>query len=516
MKSKLMISIFTAFLSFLVQNPMCMANAKYGGSVVYGTTGDIAMLDVHKAPGDVNYRTLSLALNNLVEHGKDFSAKPALAESWEISKDGKTWTFHLRKGVKWHNGRDFVADDIKWNFDRILDPATGSKFKKKFDMIREVKVIDPSTVVFILNRPSGIFLASFVASPTQPIMMAPESLNPDGTVTHPIGTGPFEFVEWKQRNYIKFKRNNNYWRKGLPYLDEVIVKPIPDNTVRITGIRTGDIDIAYRLPVAQIVELMKKPQNDFYFDMSAKGGTAFIIFNMSKPPFSDKRVRQAVACGINKEEMLKGIYFGHGWTTTQQFGPDSVWHCDGVEAVQDKKRAAKLLKEAGYENGLTVKLVTTPSFRYPIVTAQIMQAQLLEIGLKIELDVMDLSSFVKKIRKGEFETAVYGFSELGDPDFPYRNMLSKKGAYSFLHGHAYDNPVVTELLEEASLSVDFNTRKNLYCQAVKIMNEECPMIFTTKGKSATGIRKRVKGYEPHTAGTMVYADGGFQCLWLED
>jgi len=162
-----------------------------------------------------------------------------------------------------------TAEDIKWNFERMLSPK--SNFRGQLSIIESVKAVDRYTVQLVLKKPWKTLLALLAGSNTQTFYIAPESENKDGSITHPIGTGPFEFVEWKTQDYIKFKRFKDYWEKGLPYLDEVIVKPVPDEMVRLTAIQTGDLHIVQRLSMTNVIELMKKPQKDFYFVPGVEG-----------------------------------------------------------------------------------------------------------------------------------------------------------------------------------------------------------------------------------------------------
>jgi peptide/nickel transport system substrate-binding protein len=505
----LLISVFLIGLMFPVVG---MSQPKYGGTLVIGTNDDTTSMDPHKTGENPSMWRQCFICNNLVESDAEFNIKPALATSWDVSADGKEWTFHLRKGVKFHNGREMTAKDIKWNFDRMLSPK--SFFRGTLGIVESVKVVDQYTVTVILKNPWRAFLATLAGSNTQPWFIAPESENPDGSVTHPIGTGPFEFVEWKPQDHLRLKKFKDYWEKGLPYLDEVIYKVIPDKTARITALRTGDVHIAVRLPIEQAMQLDKTPKKDFYFEYLSEG-KAMIIFNLSKPPFNDVRVRRAVAYAINKKEMLQAAYYGNGEVASQHFGRRSQWSCEIPEVAQDKEKAKALLKEAGYPEGFKVTWLTSRDIPYFSITSEVLQQQLKEIGITVDLEYVDMATDLSKIFKGDFVVTVGGFPEYGDPDFLYRNYFHPKGQITFFTGKAYNNPQVTAWLEESTQVADPNKRKELFCKVIKTVNEEYPTIWVMQGNTAYGVRNNAKGFKPHLGRLERYSGGGVQYTWLE-
>jgi glutathione transport system substrate-binding protein len=366
-----------------------------------------------------------------------------------------------------------------------------------------------------MKEPCMNFLALLAGACSQPWFLAPECVNKDGSITHPIGTGPFEFMEWKPGDHFKVKKFNEYWEKGQPYLDEVVVKSIPDKNVLLAALRTGEVHIAVRLPIEQVVMLARRPHPDFRFEFNLDA-SAHVIFNIAKPPFNDVRVRRAIAYAIKKEELLKGIYYGHGEASAQFFGKRSPWYCDVSDIVQDRAKAKALLAEAGYPDGLDVTAIATRHYLYMGKSCEILQQQLKEIGIKVTIQLLDVPSLLRKIFKGDFTFTVGGFPEYGDPDFFYRNYLTPKGHLAFFHGRAYNNPQVTAWLEKATQVSDFDERKRLYCKVVKTVNEDYPVIFTTRGETATGISNKVKGFKSHVARLDRYSGGGLHYTWLEE
>lgn len=513
---RLTVNGLVVFVCFLVLfSGICLGQPKAGGSLVIAFDSDLKQLDPHKGMTGAEGTIFTLICDNLVNSSKTFEARPGLAESWEVSENGKEWTFRLRKRVKFHNGREMTAQDVKFNMDRIMDPKVGAAMRSRYTMVESVVVVDTYTVKFVLKQPSGALLSAFFGSGVQTPIIAPECVDSEGKVTRPIGTGPFVFAEWKANDYSKFKKFNGYWQKGLPYLDEVIVKPVPDETVRLTSIRTGDVDLAYRLPVDEVARLIRNPQKEFSFFTDIRDSTLFFHFNISKPPFNDVRVRQAVAYGMSKEEIAMAVYRGQGEVVNQPFPRKSAWYCDVPETKRDLVKAKALLKEAGYPNGLEVTLGTTTTYPAYKIAAEVLQAQLNEIGMRIKLDVNDWPTLVKKSVAGEFAFGTAGWAPIADPVILYPGAFLPKGAYSFLTGKAYDNPQLTEAIQKASESVEFQKRKELYTKAVRIIIEDAPWIFVTGGPNPMGVRSYVKGFQPHLNGLFVYADGGLQHAWLD-
>lgn len=508
---KLCLLLVVIFLSFPT---LCLGQSRYGGTLIVGIAGDITKVDPHKIVPRLELIFSSLLTDSLVDSGKEFETQPGLAVSWDVSADNKEWTFHLRKGVKFHNGREVTAKDIKFNMDRILDPKSKASPRSKFKMVDAVNVVDPYTVKFILKRPSGAFLPRFYGHTASRVgIIAPECVNEDGTVTHPIGTGPFKFVEWKPNEYIKVRKFKNYWRENLPYLDEVILKPIPDPTVRLTALRTGAIDIASSLPLEDVLLLMKKPQKGFKFLPGIDSNTPWIGFNINKLPFDDVRVRRAVAYGIDKYEMQKAIDAGTAEVVNQPFSRSSRWYCNVPDIDRNVQKAKKLLKEAGYPS-VKVKL-SVPVFADFPMFAEIIQAQLAEIGMDVELDISDWPTFIKKGIKGELSFMIAGWTAIADPDVLYPDALTPNGVYALFLARSYNNPKMTETLAKAGVIADFNERKRLYAEAIGILMKDLPLIHLLHRKGYYGIRSRVKGFEVHPNALLVFSGGGLQYTWLD-
>ena len=500
---------------FLLTPVLSAGEPKYGGTFRFGLEDDLKVLDPHVGSLAIEGYVLHLVFEPLIASDSNYLPQPQLAESYEVSPDGKVWTFRLRKGVKIHTGRELTSEDIKFSYDRIMDEKTAAGLRTQFSVVESFEIVDRYTFNFVLKEPSGGFIARFYNPFFLPFMVVPpESVDADGKITHPVGTGPFEFVEWKQNDYIKFKKFKDYRIDGLPYFDEVVVLPIPDQTTRMTALKTGDIDASRLLPLDQVADLIEKPAGDTNFALRPGGVSWFLTFNLSQPPFDDVRVRQAVAYGLNKQEISDGVTFGLGEVVNQDFPNNSPWHFDVPELYERNVEKAKaLLAEAGYPDGLEAKILTTTGYPETVDMAVVVQAQLKEIGVNIELTKVDTATFIGKLQKGDFEIGSFGWVANADPENFYPLLFKTGAAYGFVF-QGYGNPKVDDLLNKGGAAIKYEDRKAYYTEALRLMLEDSPAIFTFISPLGVGWKSYVKDFDL-AVNVFCYYGGGFQYGWLD-
>jgi peptide/nickel transport system substrate-binding protein len=491
-------------------SPAPAQGPRRGGKLVVGLSQDIPGLDPHPSTSTITYVVGSLVFQSLVDFDRDLNIRPVLAESWRVSPNGREWTFALRHGVRFHNGRELTADDVRFTFERILDPKTAARGRGALSMIERVQAVDAHTVRFHLARPSGAFL-SRIAQTFQAIV-PPEAVAADGF--KPIGTGPFQLVEWKTNERIELKRFAGYWEPGLPYLDELTLKPIPDGTVRVTALQTGDVGFAQLIPLERLAELTQGGSRDYVVrQVRGGGGFSAVILNTRKPPFNDVRVRRAAALAVDKQEVVLGVWRGFGQPVNQLMPPNSSFFFKVPDRRADVEQAKRLLAEAGVPRGF--KLVHTVGQVSNLVpAAQVFQAQLGRAGVDVSLEVMDWAAYIKRQRAVDFVSTNTGLFPKGDPDDAYFRYFHSKGGANELSG-GYANATVDRLLEEAEATVDEKKRGELYARAVEIIQDEVPVIITALGDAAVGWRAAVKGFEPHIIGIFAYPGGGLPHTWLD-
>jgi peptide/nickel transport system substrate-binding protein len=502
--------VLAAVLALLLPWHAAAQTPKRGGTLVVGMSQDLPGLDPHPSTSTITYQVLSLVYQGLVDFDRDLKIRPVLAESWTTSADGKTWTFKLRKGVKFHDGRPLTAADVKFSLDRILDPKTAARGRGALSIIESVQVVDPQTVRVHLTRASGAFLSRIAG--TYQAILPPEAVQ--GPAFKPIGTGPFQLTEWKTNERVELKRFDGYWEAGLPYLDAITLKPVPDGTVRLTALKTGDAGFVQLIPLESLAELQAAPSKD-YVVSTVKGGGGFsaIILNGKKPPFNDVRVRRAVALATDKKEVVLGVWRGFAQPVNQWMPPGTPWFFNVPDRKVDVEQAKKLLAEAGIAKG-TKLTHTVGSVANLVPAAQVFQAQLTRIGIDLQLEVLDWPAYIKRQRAMDFTSTNTNFFPKVDPDDAYYRYFHSKGGANELSG-GYANPAADKLLEEGEATVDAGKRADAYRRFVELLEDEVPVITTALGDAAVGWRTPVKGFEPHIIGLLAYPGGGLPNVWLD-
>jgi peptide/nickel transport system substrate-binding protein len=480
---------------------------KYGGTLTLGMIADILKLDPHRQTGNPTNQVLSLITESLLELNEKGDISPGLAESWKASPDAREWTFTLRKGVMFHNGRELAADDVKKSYDHIRDPKTNSPKLSDFEMIKRIDAVDKYTVRFILDGPVAGFGASYFGG-NAPII-PPETFDKD----LPVGTGPFEFVEWKPRQYLKARRFKNYWRKGLPYADEIIFRPITDDTVRYTALRAGDIDFAFSLPFAEVPSILKKAPEGIV--PAVKQGDRWFYLNLhtQRGALKDVRVRQAIAHALDKKAIMDGLTWGLATPEAQPFPPGSQWYLPIKDpyAKPDLAKARKLLEEAGHGKGISlIAIVRNETLIMNLAT--LAQAQLKKVGVDLKLEVMDRATHQSRQRKNDFDVNPGHLGFYPDPDrnFYNYNHSSDPNNYGLYKSAEYD-----KLVDEGRKTADNAKRKEIYRKAVEVMNRDLHFIYLGHLPVAQAWRSHVKNMKTNIRGDIAFHNGGVAYAWIE-
>lgn len=494
---------------------LSFSEPKYGGTLIVGAEADPISLDPHIHGGSIDGLNMSLITDGLMDYDKNCNIKPALATSWDILQDGKVYVFHLRKGVRFHNGRDFNAADVKWNMDRIMNPKS-SAYAKNLKNIAKVEVIDDYTVKFSLKKAQYIFLIELLNNEYNTPMIAKESKMIDGKVIHPIGTGSFEFVEFVPTVHLKLKKSKYYWVKGLPYLDEIILKTVTDKQSRLNAVKSGAVDVTAYLESELVQREIKRGSKKVKYSFFAAGYPNMYSFNLNKKPFNDKRVRQAIAHSISRQDVLMAVFGGFGDIIGRPVAPSLAYYEPVKTFPQDYEKAKKLLAEAGYPNGFETTITTTNTYPHLVRMAQVFQANLAPAGIKVKLDIGDFATTIQKWIGGKFDITTIGWGFNTDPHTIYNNVLVSGAASQFIFGpKGFGNKLIDKLTEKASKTRDFQKRKAIYTQMANIVVEEAPWIFTVFEKNPNAWRMDVIGWEPPLNSQYAYSGGGFQYTWLD-
>ncbi|MFH1684648.1 MAG: peptide-binding protein [Candidatus Margulisiibacteriota bacterium] len=487
------------------------SQADPNGRLVFSLLGEVSVLNPILSTDTASSAVEGTIFSGMTTINEKLEVVPDLAKSWKVSKDGKVWTFYLRKDVKWHDGHPFTAEDVVFTFNSILNPKVNSVRRSDYIIDGEpirFKALDKYTVQAVLPKPFAPFLVRSGMSVIPKHILAGKDINKAKFNRKPIGTGPFMFKEWLTGDHVTVVRNPNYYL-GKAKLAEIIYKVIPDANAQLVALEAGEIDSTGIPP--KDYRRMKATEgiNVFEFDALLY---AYLGLNMANPKFADKRVRQALAYATNKDQLVKLIFKGLASPAYAPSAPVSWAYSDNVPKYPyDPGKAKQLLKEAGAEN-LEFTILVNQGNKEREKAAVILQQQYKKVGVKVKLRVMEWSALLKIINapKGpkEFDAVIIGWSLGLDPD-----------AYSIWHSSQYPkgfnfidykDPEADRLLEEGRTTMDKGKRKQIYAKLWKTIAEDQPYVFLWYPKSIAGVRERVGGLsKPGPAGLFLHIEKVF-------
>jgi len=474
--------------------------------LIVGQIAEPQSLDPHTVTATNDFRILVNIYDGLVRY-KDgtLEVEPALAESWTISDDGKTYRFKLRQGIKFHDGSDFNAEAVKFNFDRMLKEDhpfynTGPfPLSFNFSSIEAVNAIDPTTVEFKLKEPFAPFLSN-LAYPTG-LIVSPEAVKKYGKEfgRHPSGTGPFKFAEWQSGQRVVVERNPDYW-DGAPALEAVVFRPITDPNTRVAEMMAGGLDVMVEVPPDNLATF----KQDANFAVAEQAGPHvwFTILNAKTGPFADKKVRQAANYAVNKQALVDNVLQGSATVAAGPIPPAFNWVEDKTEAYPyDPEKAKVLLAEAGVTNPEITFYVTEggSGMLDPITMGAAIQADLQAVGFKVKIETYEWNTFLGRVNtglEGKADMAEMAWMT-NDPDtVPYLTLrtdaLPDKGGFN--SGY-YSNPQLDALLEKARTSNSQAERGKLYGEVQAIVHDDAPWLFVANWKQNAVTTAAVKGFK---------------------
>jgi peptide/nickel transport system substrate-binding protein len=486
--------------------------------LIVGQIAEPKSLDPHVVTAVNDFRILMNIYDGLVRY-KDgtLEPEPALAESWEISDDGLTYTFKLREGVSFHDGSPLDAEAVKFNFERMLDEKhpyhdTGPfPLAFFFQAIDTVSAPDDSTVVFKLKEPYAPFLSN-LAYPTG-LIVSPTAVKEYGKDygRHPSGTGPFKFESWESNTSVIITRNDDYW-DGAPPLEAVVYRPITDANTRVAEMLSGGIDLMVEVPPDNLDQFRQDPAFKVY--EQAGPHLWFLILNAKEGPFADKRVRQAVNYAIDKKALVDDVLQGTAEVAAGPTPPAFAWaYNDALEPYPyDPDKAKALLKEAGADGAKLTFYVTDggSGMLDPVAMGTAIQADLAKVGLDVKIETYEWNTFLGEVNPGlEGKADMAEMSWMtNDPDtLPYLALRTEafpdKGGFN--SGY-YSNPKVDALLEQARSSTDRDERARLYKEMQEIVRDDAPWAFIANWKQNAVSTAAVEGFSLQPSFFLILRD----------
>jgi peptide/nickel transport system substrate-binding protein len=444
--------------------------------------------------------------DSLLHKNTKLEYEPSLATEWKALNE-TTWEFKLRQGVKFHNGDAFSAEDVKFSFDRVLDPNTKSPQYGNIRGIKEVNIIDPHTVHLITDKPFPLLLERVVFFPIIPKKHFEKVGAQAFAETAPVGTGPYKFVEWKRDQYLKMERFNEHWRGPAP-VKNLTIRVIPETSTQIAELKTGGVDIVRNLAPDLIPDLKAHPNT--YVSTAPILRTHYVELDMREPPFTKKEVRQAANYAIDRQAIVDRLMGGLGKVVPTVINPMAFGYDSSVEAYNyDPKKAKELLKQAGFPNGTDITLHTGTSAAFNRQLAEAIAEMLTEVGLRTNLKIWDPGPAWNKFFQGEGK-ATHGF--IGSWGY-YSTFDADAILHPLYHtepggwvGKWYTRvPGLDELIDVGRSTVDKEKRLTTYAKIQHLLKEEAPSIFLFHQHDMLGIHKRVE-----------YAARGDEWIWIYD
>ncbi|RBP84962.1 peptide/nickel transport system substrate-binding protein [Rhodobacter sp. 140A] len=478
-----------------------------GGHLIWGHSETVQNLDMHQTGTASTSRVLQNVHASIVTVDKNLNVIPGLCESFEVSDDGLTYTFKLRPGVKFHNGKTMASTDVKYSFDRCRDPATGAVNFEVFNAVEAIETPDELTTIVKLNKVNAPFLARLAENGAGVIM--PEGSG-DVQGKTPIGAGPFKFVSHTPGVVVELERFDEYW-EGPAYLEKVTCREITENTTRLTGLQTGELHMINDIPADRVEEVEGSDalQVVKWFPLNWD----FINLNqVTFEPFKDSRVRLAFDLIIDKEALLMGALWGQGQVTASPAYPSSAaYNPDLKPRAQDIAKAKALLAEAGYPEGtLNVVFKVTTNYPYHVESAQILAEWFREAGVGMTIEQLTWADWLSQCWVDrDFQMTMMNFFTLWEPDFLFYSLWNSEGAFNY---RSIKDPVIDELTTKARVTVDPAERAALYKQVQARIYDEVLDIILWFRNGTIAAQKTVGGLD-----TVVMPNGSnlnFHKVWL--
>jgi peptide/nickel transport system substrate-binding protein len=489
-------------IAVAVSVPVLRAGAAPGKvTLTIGVDQEVIGLDPNKVTAFSSFRRVDLLYNKLVTYDAGLHVVGDLAESWD-NPDSRTYVFHLRHGVRFHDGAEMTSADVVYTINRILDPKTASPGRSYIDVIDTVSAPDKYTVRLGLKYPLASLLSGLASGNAAIVEQAAVQRAGDLQKTE-AGTGPFMLAEWVPDNYMRLTRNPRYFKRGLPKVDEVVFRVIPEQASLLAGLRSRSLDMATISDGSVVKQAMGV--NTLAVQQAPSLNLRIFSFNTTRKPFTDSRVRDAIAYAIDRQAIINAAEFGMGVVSGPIPAPDRVWAlpvANFPEYRPNAGRARQLLQEAGAA-GASFNITVSPTYEGGLAVAQVIQSQLKAVGLNANIQNVEWGQYINQWVKRDFDTMV----ELrgGDPDpdrFLYRTFYSTGAVNNFL----FKDSTVDRLLDRGRVHVTVAERLPIYHDLERALVTGAPAVFLYTPMESQVLQTYVKGFRIIPTGALNYVE----------
>jgi peptide/nickel transport system substrate-binding protein len=455
-------------------------------SVTVAMNNEPNTFDPHMALGRHTETFLANIYDSLVKTGLDGQFIPGLAVSWE-QLDETTWQFNLREGVTFHNGEPFDAEAVKFTFDRVLDPATESTIATLLATIDRVEIVDPMTVNIITSQPDIVLLAR--VSELYGAIIPPQYSQEVGFDTlgvEPVGTGPFRLVEWARNERIVLEANEDYWR-GAPQVSQITVRPILEDSTRISALLAGEVDLINTVPYARIAEL--EADANIRIETVPSPRIFYVVIDPREPPFDDVRVRQAMNYAVDVDAIIQSLYMGNATRLATAVDVAAVGYDPTIEPYPyDPEMARQLLAEAGYPDGFdTTFNAFTGSIADHSQVAEAVVGYLREVGINAQMNMMEFGVFgPQRVANEAGPLFIYSIGNWAREPALILNWMMQGDGSLF-----YQNPEILGLLEEALETFDPEERSAIYTEVQELLREDAGFIYLLQADSVFAMQQDI-------------------------
>jgi len=482
--------------------PAVLAGGKPTGEVIFVEGTDVTTLDPQLITDTPSGEAAFLLYDGLLAYDLNLNPVPQLATKWDLSADKLTWTFHLRDGVKFSDGSPLTADDVAFTYNRIRDEKTGSASRSQYQLVTDVKAVDPTTVQFVTGGPFPDLLIN-LAGGSILSRKATEKYSVQEYGRHPVGSGPFMIGDWVTGDHVTFLPNPNYSGPEPARVAKITYKGVPEAATRAAMLRTGEADIAVKISPTDITSLKGDPnvtvqQLTSMYQISFEMNCA-----MTDPPLTNQKVRQALNYAVDKDSIVKNILQGLGEPMVSPFGPGIQYRATFAPYSYDPQKAKQLLADAGFANGFKMTL-WSPDGRYlqDRQVAEAVQGYLKAVGIQADLKIWEWAPYnTAVIKDPTHQMSLLGRATPG-ADYSATRLFSKAswGQYNTTN---FTDPTIEDLLPKARTTFDDATRAPLYKQIQQVWWDQAPWLFLHNQRAIVGVRKHIDGFAMRPTETMV-------------